>query len=317
MNGTVDRMEAAKMVNLSQLRAFDAAVRCGSFTAAADRLSISQPAVTAHVRGLEEYYQVRLFRRRGRQVAPTPMGERLARVTLQLFALADEAEDLLRSTKALKDGYLSVAAGSPYFAVPLLAAFRARHPGVRISLTIGNSSEVLDALLAERCDLAVQSELADHPDVHAVSCGHHQVVAVVGPEHPWAVSGLRSIRLAEIDGEALIMREPASTTRHTFEAACAGAGIRPRIGLEIANREAVKEAVAAGLGIGIIAEAELGRDDRLYPLRIDDAEMTNREYVMSLKRRQRLSPIRAFFAVARETLPHHPALTSREGDREA
>ncbi len=290
-------------MNLSQLRAFDAAVRCGSFTAAAERLSISQPAVTGHIRGLEEHYQVSLFQRRGRQVSPTPMGARLGRITNHLFALADEAEDLLQSTKALKDGYLGVAAGSPYFVMPLLAMFRLQHPGIKLSLSIGNSEEVLAALLAERCDVTVQSELADHPELHAVACRSHPIVAVVNPDHPWAAGGRRSIRLAELDGQALVVREPGSITRRTFEAACTKAGVRTAVGLEIANREAAKEAVAAGLGIGVIAAAELGRDDRLRPLIIEDAELTNREYVTCLKRRRRLSTIRAFLEVARTALP--------------
>ena len=291
------------MVNLSQLRAFDAAIRCGSFTAAAERLSISQPAVTAHIRGLEQHYQVSLFQRRGRRVAPSAMGARLGEITNRLFALADEAEDLLRSTRALEDGYLSIATGSPYFVMPLVAAFRERHPGIKLSLSTGNSQEVLDALLAERCDVTVQSELADHPELHAVACQSHPIVAVVNPEHPWAAAGRRSIRLAELNGRALVVREPDSITRRTFEAACGEAGVRTVIGLEIANREAAKEAVAAGLGIGVIAAAELGRDDRLCPLEIEDAVLTNREYITCLKRRRRLSTIRAFFAVARTALP--------------
>ncbi len=290
-------------MNFSRLRAFDAAMRSGGFTAAAERLAISQPAVTSHVRSLEDFYQVTLFRRRGRRVEPTPMGRRLGEITHRLFALAEEAEDLLRAAKELREGELVVAAGSPHVAVPLLAAFRRRHPGIRLTLTIGNSEEVLAALLAERCDVTVQAELAGHPGVQALACREQPILAFVDQAHPWARSGRTAIPLRDLDGQAIVAREPDSITRRTFEAACREAAVVPAIALEIADREAVKEAVAAGLGIGIVAAAELGRDDRIHPLSIEHPGLTTRDYVLCLERRARLSLIRAFFAIARDVAP--------------
>jgi len=135
----VRRAAEGARVNLLQLRAFDAVVRTGSFTAAARRLHVSQPAVTNHVRALEEYYEVALFRRRGRGVEATALGERLATISHRLFTLEDEASELLSAHRGLARGTLSIAADGPYILIPLVAAFRARHPGVRVALSIASS----------------------------------------------------------------------------------------------------------------------------------------------------------------------------------
>ena len=115
-------------MNLSQLRAFDAVVRTGSFTAAAERLFVSQPAVTNHVKALEAYYEVSLFQRHGRGVEPTELGLKLAELSRRLFGLEEEAVEILQAHKALRTGSLRIASDGPYLAIPLVEAFKSRFP---------------------------------------------------------------------------------------------------------------------------------------------------------------------------------------------
>ncbi len=282
-------------MNQAQLRAFHAVALAGSFTAAAKRIHVSQPAVTMAVKALEEAYGVELFRRRGRGVERTELGDELLDVTTRLFGMEEAAEELLGGARGLRSGRLRVGADAPYHVMALLAAFHDRHPGVGISLTVGNAEEVLRDLRDGRTEVAVSAEVPADARLHAVECARYEVVAFVRKEHPWGRR--KRLSLAELQGQPMVLREPESVTRRTFDAALAKAGVKPRIVMEIGSREAVREAVAAGLGIGIIASAELGKDARFTALPIEDAAMDNKEYAVCLAARRELVMVRAFFDV--------------------
>lgn len=279
-------------MNYASLRAFHAVASHGSFTRAAQSLGVTQPTLSAQVKALEETYGVALLDRRGRGIAATSLGEQLLDITRRLFLLEEEADELLSRARDLTAGHLRVAAGGPYYAVPLLAAFGARYPGVHISLSIGNSEEVLDALLHYRADVAVISDLEPDPRLEAIPYAEHRLVVFVPRTHPWARA--RGIRLRDLEGQPMVLREIGSMTRRLFEQATAKAKIKPRVVMEIESREAVSEAVAAGLGIGVVSEAEFGHDERLAAVPVTDAAMLTREYVVCLKERRRLRIVSAF-----------------------
>jgi LysR family transcriptional regulator, low CO2-responsive transcriptional regulator len=280
-------------MSYANLRAFHAVASHGSFTRAAERLGVTQPTLSAQVKALEEAYGVALLYRRGRSVAVTSLGEQLLDLTRRFFLLEEEADELLSRARDLTAGHLRVAAGGPYYAVPLLAAFVARHPGVHISLSIGNSEEVLDALLHDRADVAVISDLEPDPRLEVIPYAEHRLVVFVPRKHPWARA--RGIRLGDLEGQPMVLRETGSKTRRLFEQAIAKTGIKPRVVMEIESREAVSEAVAAGLGIGVVSEAEFGHDERLVSLEVTDVTMLTREYVVCLKERRPLRIVSAFF----------------------
>src|SRR5258707_2985474 len=150
-------------MNYARLRSFHAVAVEGSFTAAALRLGVSQPTLSAQVKALEEEYGVALFLRRGRGVAATELGRALLATTRRFFAVEEEMAELLQSASALEVGALRLGADSPYHAVPLLAAFRRRYPGIELALTIGNAAEVLDGLLQQQSDIAVLADPAPDP----------------------------------------------------------------------------------------------------------------------------------------------------------
>lgn len=287
-------------MNASQLRAFHAVAQHGSFTAAAEHLGVSQPAVTIQVRALEQAYGTELFQRRGRRVALSALGAELFETTRRLFAAHDEAEQVLSAASVLERGRLAIAADGPYHVMDALAAFRRRYPRLQISLAIGNSDDVLAALRAYACDAAVLARHDDDPGLLVLPLARNRLVLFVQRGHPLAGRG--PVALEALEGQPMILREQGSTTRRIFEEALAHAGVRPDIVMEIESRGAVREAVAAGLGIGVVSDAELGHDDRLVPIAIEGPRLDSPEYLVCLRERARLRVVAAFLEVAGEVL---------------
>ena len=288
-------------MNFTQLKSFHAVATAGGFTKAAKLLGVSQPALTIQVRALEETYGVSMFHRKSQGVVLTELGRKLFRVTNRIFGLVSEAEDLVAAEAALKEGHLKVGADGPYFVMDLLAEFTARYPGIRVSAEMGNTETLLQGLSDYRTDVAMLTAVALDPAYYAVPYGYQTVVVFVRRDHEWARRD--SIALDELDGQPMILREPTSVTRRILEDALAGTGIAPRVVMELGSREAVREAVAAGLGAGVVLESELGQDDRLHPVAVADSALGCREYVVCLNERRNLRLVQAFLDLAAEMSP--------------
>ncbi|CAN5527497.1 LysR substrate-binding domain-containing protein [soil metagenome] len=284
----------------TQLRSFHAVAQGGSFTAAAKALGVSQPTVTTQVKSLEREFGVELFRRRGRRVELTESGSGLLDITRRLSADEKEAADYLNETRELKTGHLRVGAVGPYHVTDMLAAFNARHPGLYVSVTVGNSRQTLADLLDYRTDVAVLAHVDPDPRLVAIPYRRHRVVAFCPADHAYARR--RSIRLRDLEGQPMIVREAGSTTRRAFEQALDRANVRPRIVMEIGSRESIREAVAKGIGLGVVSEAEFIPDPRIRALPVTDAEIYTYAHVVSLKERQNARLVRAFLAVLRGLL---------------
>ncbi|WPO47882.1 LysR substrate-binding domain-containing protein [Pseudomonas sp. S1Bt23] len=284
-------------MNLFQLRAFDAVAREGSFTRAAARLFISQPAVTGHIKALEEHYQITLLRRTARRVELTEEGIRLAAITRAMFGLAEEAQAMLEANRQLLTGRLEVAADGPHLVMPMLASLRERYPGITVNLRLGNAQETLAALLSEHADVAVLTEAEPRKGLHLQSLGESQICALVPQGHPWLAEP-EGVRLERLDQVIMVLREPGSITRRTFDQACAQAGINPKVLLELDSREAVTEAVAAQLGVGVVSSLELSPDPRVRAVPIIGEGLLNRHMLGCLERRRELRLIQAFLGLA-------------------
>ncbi|NWD03870.1 LysR substrate-binding domain-containing protein [Pseudomonas gingeri] len=284
-------------MNLFQLRAFDAVAREGSFTRAAARLFISQPAVTGHIKALEERYQITLLRRTARRVELTEQGTRLAAITRAMFGLAEEARVMLEANRQLLTGRLEVAADGPHMVMPMLASLRARYPGITVNLRLGNAQETLAALLAEHADVAVLTEVEPRKGLHLQALSESRICVLVPAGHPWAAER-DGIALQRLDQVIMVLREPSSITRRTFDQACGLAGVNPRVLLELDSREAVTEAVAADLGLGIVSSLEVSHDPRIRAVPIIGDGLRNRHMIGCLERRTELRLIQAFLGLA-------------------
>lgn len=284
-------------MNLFQLRAFDAVARERSFTRAAERLFISQPAVTGHVKALEEHYQVNLFRRTARGVELTEDGVRLSAISRTLFALEEEAEAMLDASRELVTGRIEVAADGPHLVMPMLARLRERYPGITVNLRLGNAQETLAALLDEHVDIAVLTEVEARPGLFLRELVESRICALVPARHPWC-EGDGELPLSALDQQIMVLREPDSITRRTFDTACAAQSIEPRVLLELDSREAVTEAVAAELGIGIVSSMEVSPDPRVKAIALMGDGLLNRHAIGCLERRRGLRVVSAFLELA-------------------
>jgi aminoethylphosphonate catabolism LysR family transcriptional regulator len=290
----------------SQLRSFHAVAESGSFTAAAQRCRVSQPTITTQVRGLEKGFAVELFLRRGRRVELTEAGRGLFEITRRMFSQETEALDFLNESRDLRTGHLRVGSVGPYHVTDMLVAFNKRFPGLYVSVSIGNSLAAMRDLLDYKTDVAVLAHIGSDERLVAIPYAQPEVVVFVNRAHRLARKA--RLRLADLDGEPMIVREPGSTTRRAFDAALQKAGVRPRIVMEVGSRESIREAVAKGIGIGTVSEAEFIPDPRLKALRVSDAEIYTYAHVVYLRERQNARLVRAFLSVL-------PPLLSQEGRR--
>ncbi len=300
-------------VSLTQLRAFHAVARHHGFTAGARALHISQPAVTAQVKALEAEHGVELFVRRPRAVDLTPIGKSLFAVAEKLFACEDDAARLLDEAAALRGGGLRVGADNPYQLMPLLAALRTRLPAVTVEVSLGNSRAVAEELARYAIDVALLASPAVAPELHTLTFSRDPVVLVVGAAHPLAAR--RRVALSTLDRAPMIRREEGSRTQEEFDRACGKAGVRPRFPVQVSGREGLREAIASGLGIGVISRAELGADPRLYPIRIEGVDISLEEVVACVKSRREAPLIRAFLEIAAEAARPTAGRTWKPGSR--
>lgn len=280
----------------TQIRAFDAVAREGGFSRAAQVLGLTQPALTIQVKALEERHGLKLLHREGRGVRLTEAGERLYTLSRQLASLEELIEETLAASQELQDGSLRLAVDGPHIVMGLFARFLSLHPRVRLSVSTGNSRMVRQALLERHVDIGILPGVADHPHIHATPLWHHRGVLIVANGHPWAKRA--AISLAELDGQAMIGREDGSMTQKLVDDAFARVKAKPRYVLELGSREALCEAVAAGLGHGIIWELEAHGSARFTTVPLSDGEVTSTDYVACLKSERMRSVVRAFFDVA-------------------
>ncbi|WP_042698406.1 LysR substrate-binding domain-containing protein [Azospirillum sp. B506] len=285
-------------MNFAQLRAFHAVATEGGFTKAARLLNVTQPTCSQEVKALEETYGVTLFDRGNRQVALTETGTALFAVTRRLFAAEQEAMELLAGVRHLDGGTLAVGADGPFHAVPLIARFTRTHPGPTVTLAVGNSRTMLEGLMETRIDVAVLADVPGDSRLFVLPLRRDPVRVLVPKTHPLARR--RAVALRDLAAERLVLREPGSMTRRLVERTLAAAEVTPAALIEIQSREAVVEAVAAGLGIGFTSAAEFTGDGRLVLLPIAGTEIEMDEYVVCLRERRRLAVVRAFLDLARE-----------------
>jgi aminoethylphosphonate catabolism LysR family transcriptional regulator len=280
-------------MRLTQLRSFYAVAQTGSFTKAADMLHLSQPTLTTQVRLLEDRYQVELFFRHGRQVVLTEIGEQLLQIAQQMFNLEGDAISLLEDVGELRSGHLRVAAVGPYHVTQMLVEFNRRYPAVRVSVSAGNSENVLEGLLHYRADVGVLAQVVADSRFLSVPFAQHPVVIFVHSQHRF--SRRRAIRIAELRGERMILREAGSTTRKALDAALRRAGVEVQVVMEVESREVIREAVAQGIGIAAVSEVEYVPGPGLHAVKISDTQVYTYAHVLCLAERRDTRIVRAFF----------------------
>lgn len=294
-NGEREADRRLPFVNFNQLRSFYAVAQEMSFTKAAKLLNIGQPTLTVQVRALEERYEVELFLRSARGLQLSTTGRALFDIARQIFHHEEQAVQLLRSTDGQVAGQLRVGTVGPFFVMKLLAQFRRAFPLVQVRLDSDNSEGVMRKILDGVTDVAITGSRSDDPRLYTSRLGTHEVKVFVNRHHPWA--RLDAVKLLQLDGQPMIMREVGSMTRNALEATLEANGVRPLTVMDV-PRDAVREAVLEGLGIGIVSEAEFRDHPDLHLLRISDHPSFTQSYVICLNARRFARPINAFLELA-------------------
>lgn len=280
-----------------QLRAFHYVAVCGGFSRAAEKLYLTQPAISDQVRKLEQEYDLLLFNRQRKQITLTPQGEKLLVITRRLFDNESQALELLSESRALRAGTLRIVADAAHHLLPILAQFRKAYPGVRITMRAGNTETVLRSLENYEAEVGVLGEMPADPGFEVVALNSTPIVAFVASTHPLARRA--SIALTDFAALPLVVREQGSKTREKLERAAADAGIQLGCAIEAEGREAVREIVASGGGVGFVSDAEFGNDPRLAKIQIEGPPMLMNEALVCLRERMDAVTIRAFLSIAR------------------
>ena len=252
-------------VTLRQLRIFEAVARHASISRAAEELHLTQPAVSMQMKQLEEQIGVPLIEQIGKRMFLTEAGHELRNHAQRISIQTEELKSAMDQFRSLERGLLRLAVVSTanYFLPRLIAGFTASHAGVRIALQVANREEVLAALADNRTDLAVTGKIPGRSDLVAQRFMDNPLVVIAPPSHPLA--GRRNVPFVQLDQAVMVVREPGSGTRAAMERHFAEHGISFRPGCELGTNEAIKQAVQAGLGLGVVPaqavelELETGR----------------------------------------------------------
>ncbi|EJN00336.1 LysR substrate-binding domain-containing protein [Herbaspirillum sp. YR522] len=279
----------------SQLRAFLAVARHRGFSAAARALGVSQPTLTTQVQALERDHNVELFYRRGRRLDLSETAQRLLPIAQGIAELELDALNLLVNAGTLHVGHLRIGAVGPFHVIEMVDAYRARYPKVELSIKLGNSAQSLADLESYTTDVAVLASFTDDARFHAMPYADHAVVLFAHRSHPFYKRA--SVGLAELDGQPMLMREQGSTTRLALEKSLQQAGVKPRVVMQIGSREALREAVVRGLGLGAVSEAEFIADPSFRMVRIEGDPVSTHTYLYCLAERREARLVSSFMQV--------------------
>lgn len=280
---------------LRQLDILDAVARCGSFSRASTELHLTQPAVSMQIKQLESALGMPLFEHIGKSIHLTAAGKETLETCRAIGRELTNLEHTLASLQGLKGGTLtvSVVSTASYFTAKLIALFRQAHPDVRISLNAVNRETLLRQLAENSIDLALMGRPPEDQDLLAQPFIDNPLVVIAASNHPLAKK--RNIPLARLAEEPFVGREPGSGTRSAVEQFFESKGLKLKVAMEMNKNEAIKQAVEAGLGVGVVSQhGELATrhlrvlDVQGFPLR--------RQWYLVQRQGKRLSPAAQAFA---------------------
>ncbi len=279
-------------ITFRQLKVFESAARHLSYTRAAEELHLSQPGVSMQIKQLEDTVGLPLFEQIGKKMHLTTAGREVYAYSTSIGHMLDEVEVVLDELKGLQSGRLSisVATTASHFATRLLAAFSQRYKDITISLDITNRASLREQLEANQPDLVIMGQPPEGVEVEADAFMDNPLVMIAPAEH--VLSGRKDIPMSEIENESFVVRESGSGTRGAIERFFAAHDVNFHSGIEMTSNEAIKQAVEAGLGLGIVSihtlELEL-ETQRLQVLDVKGFPIERHWYILQRKGK-RLSP---------------------------
>ncbi len=282
-------------LTLRQLDILEAVARCGSFSRASEELYLTQPAVSMQIKQLEASLGLPLFEQIGKRIHLTEAGRETLGTSRAVRRELVNLEHAISDLQDLKGGTItvSVASSASYLAARLIATFRQEHPDVRVSLNAVNRETLLQHLASNSVDLALMGRPPEGHDLEAQPFMDNPLVVIAAPTHP--LSGMRDISLQCLAEEIFVGREQGSGTRSAVEKFFESNGLTLKVAMEMNKNEAIKQAVEAGLGVGVVSlHGELaGR--RLCMLDVQGFPLLRKWYLVQ-RQGKRLGPAAQAFA---------------------
>lgn len=279
----------------SQLRAFHFVATYGSFSVAAERLQISQPAVSEQVKKLEQNYDTLLITRQNKKISLTDEGRKILLLTKQLFEVEQQIEDYISESGQELAGSIRIIADSASHVLNILAAFRKKYPKIKVILRSGNSEEVENTLRSFNSEIGIMPNLSKKLDIGMKFLGSSKIIAFGQPEY--FDTGKEILKMVDLTKLPIIFREKGSNTRKIIEKEAKIQGVYLKPIIEVEGREAMRELVASGAGIGFVSEAEFVADTRVMKVNIQGDNLIMNETVAFLKQRSNVRVIRDFLSL--------------------
>lgn len=286
-------------LTLRQLQVFEKVASHLNYSRAAEELYLSQPAVSMQIKQLEGHIGLPLFEQMGKKIFLTEAGRELFHYSRSISQQLAEMEALFDEMKGLGQGKLtlSVVNTANYFTPQLLAKFCQQHPNINVILHVANRDAVLKQLADNSTDLAIMGRPPDGLDVSAESFLENPLVVIAAPDHPLA--RLKHIKFAQLAQEKFLSRESGSGTRSAMERIFAQHHIQPRISMEMETNEAIKQAVQAGMGLGILSQHSIELEletKRLVVLNVEHFPLLRHWFVVFRSNKRLTSAALAFKA---------------------
>ena len=271
-------------MNFNQLKIFYFVVKYGSFSAAAEALCITQPAVTKQIQQLQATYGIKFLNRFGKKMVLTDAGKVLYDIADKIFQFESQAEEKIRDFQQRKSGHIQIHASESFGAyyLPLIIyPFRKKYPQISISITILPPQQVLENTLRLDNDLGFISSHIKHKKLIVKEVLEDRLVLIVPPDHPFTKR--KCIEPKHLEGQPFIMHEKGSASRSIVDDFIKKNGLSILTTLELSNNEAIKKAVKQGIGLSLISEhvvSEEVENKKLKIIPLTDHSSLKRKFYM-------------------------------------
>ena len=274
---------------LHQLAVFEATARHGSFTRAAEELFITQPTVSSQIKQLSKAVSLPLFEQIGKRLYLTDAGQELLTTCQDIFERLDNFEMKVADLKGTKQGKLRLSAitTAKYVIPRLLGPFCQQYPGIDVSLKVVNHEQITRRMMDNEDDLYILSQPSAEVDLYTEPFLDNPLVVLAPQHHPLAHQS--NIPIEKLNGEAFIMREQGSGTRTAVQNLFAKHKVLVKVKLELGSNEAIKQAIAGGLGISVLSQHTLISAENNRELTVLDVQhfpIKRRWYVAYLSNKQ-------------------------------
>jgi len=262
-----------RYATLRQLQVFEASVRLGSFSRAAEELFVTQPTVSMQIKKLSDALGLPLFEQVGRNVRPTEIGLELYQSCRRIFENLAHLEMKISDIKGMKRGRLrlGVVTTAKYFVPEILGEFCRLYPGIDVALKVSNRERIIDRLKNHEDDLFIMGQSPDDElEIESYPFAPNPLVILAPRDH--SLVGKKNIPLSRIAEEPLILREPGSGIRDTTLRLFEKAKLQPKVRMELGSNEAIKHAIVGGLGLAVLSLHTISLEGPGGPVSVLDVE---------------------------------------------